>query len=58
MFLGKIMARFGPLPETRRYHCPECRRVLEEEVDRDGRMLSAIKLAGLIDWLGTGRVLN
>jgi hypothetical protein len=56
MLLEQIMAKFGPLPETRRYRCPECRCVVEEEIDRDGHPLSAI--AGLADWLGIGRVVN
>jgi ribosomal protein S27AE len=58
MFLEQVMAKFGPLPETRRYRCPKCRRVVEEEIDRDRRPLSAIKFTGLADWLGTRRVVN
>ena len=58
MFLDQIMAKFGPLPETRRYRCPDCRCVVEEEIDRDGHPLSAIRFAGLADWLGTRRVVN
>jgi hypothetical protein len=58
MLLDQIMAKFGPLPETRRYRCPECHCVVEEEIDRNGHPLSAIKFAGLPDWLGTRRVVN
>jgi hypothetical protein len=58
MFLAKIMEEFGPVPETRRYRCPECRCVVEEDVDRDGQRLSIIKFAGLAGWLGTRRVVN
>jgi predicted nucleic-acid-binding Zn-ribbon protein len=47
MFLEHVMAKFGPLPETHRYRCPECRCVGEEEIDRDGHPLSAIKFAGV-----------
>ena len=54
MFLSTIMAEFGPLPELRRYRCPECRCVVEEEIDRGGRTLSPIKFAGLAYWLGVG----
>jgi predicted nucleic-acid-binding Zn-ribbon protein len=56
MLLEQEMAKFGPLPEARRYRCPECRCVVEEEIDRDGHPLSAI--AGLADWLGTRRVVH
>jgi predicted nucleic-acid-binding Zn-ribbon protein len=58
MLLERIMAKFGPLPETRRYKCPECRCVAEEEIDRAGSLLSAIRFTGLADWLGTRRVTN
>jgi hypothetical protein len=58
MVLVRVMAEFGPLPETRRYRCPECRCVVEEEIDRNGQPLSAIKFAGLSGWLGTRRVVN
>jgi len=51
MFLAKIMGEFGPLPETRRYRCPECRCVVEEGIDRDKHRSSAIKLpAWLSGW--------
>lgn len=58
MVLVRIMPEFGPLPETRRYRCSECRCVVEEETDRDGHPLSAIRFTGLADWLGTRRVVN
>jgi hypothetical protein len=58
MFLEQVLAKFGPLPETRQYWCPECHDVAEEEIDRDGRALSTIRFAGLADWLGTRRVVN
>jgi hypothetical protein len=58
MFLEHVTEKFGPLPETRGYRCPECRCVLEEEVDRDGQAVSPIKFAGLADWLGIRRVVN
>jgi hypothetical protein len=58
MVLVHIMAKFGPLPETRRYRCTECPCVLDEELDRDGHPLSAIKFASLAEWLGTRRVVN
>jgi DNA-directed RNA polymerase subunit RPC12/RpoP len=58
MFLEHVTEQFGPLHETRGYRCPECRCVVEEEVDRDGNPLSAIKCAGLADWFGSRRVVN
>jgi len=58
MFLERMMPEFGPLPETRRYRCSNCRYAIEEEIDREGRLLTAIKFTGLADWLGTRRVLN
>jgi hypothetical protein len=58
MVLVQTMAQFGPLPETRRYRCTECPCVLDEEVHRDGQPISAIKFAGLTDWLGSRRVVN
>jgi hypothetical protein len=58
MFLDQVMAKFGPLPETRRYRCPECHVVVEEEIDRDGHPLSAIRFVGLADWLGIRRVVS
>jgi len=58
MVLVRTMAAFGPLPEERRYLCQECRCVVEEEIDRNGHPLSAIRFAGLAEWLGTRRVIN
>jgi len=58
MFLEQIMAKFGPLPETWRYYCPNCRDVVEEDIGRDGRTLSAISFAEPGDWPGTRRVVN
>jgi hypothetical protein len=58
MFLEHVREKFGLLPETRGYRCPECRCVLEEEVDRNGQPVSAIKFEGLADWLGSRRVVN
>ena len=58
MFLEQIMEKFGPLPEARRYWCPGCHDVVEEELDRDGQPISPIKFEGLADWLGTRRVVN
>jgi hypothetical protein len=51
MFLARIMAKFGPLPEMRRYRCPECRCVVEEEQSR-WTFVAPEKFAGLADWLG------
>jgi ribosomal protein S27AE len=58
MLLQHMIAKFGDLPETRRYRCPTCRCVVEEEIDGNGRSLSAIKFAGLANWAGTRRVVN
>jgi hypothetical protein len=58
MFLERMMPEFGPLPETRRYRCSNCRYGIEEEIDREGRLITAIKFIGLAEWLGTRRVLN
>jgi hypothetical protein len=58
MFLDQITASFGPLPETWRYYCPNCRDVVEEDIGRDGRTLSAIRFAEPDDWPGTRRVVN
>src|SRR5262245_31137969 len=58
MFLHQILPKFGPVPETWKYRCPECRCVAEVDMDEDGHPVSAIKLAGLSDWLGTRRVVN
>jgi len=58
MFLYHIMPKFGPVPETWKYRCPECRCVVEEDIDEDGHRLSAIKFAGLVDWMGTRRIVN
>jgi hypothetical protein len=58
MLIQHMIAKFGPLPETRRYRCPNCRCVIEEEVDRNGHPLSAIKFVGSAEWLGTRRVVH
>ena len=58
MFLERMMPEFGPLPETRRYRCPNCRYAIEEEINREGLLVSAIEFAGLANWLGSRRVPN
>ena len=54
MALEQIMAKFGPLPESRRYRCPKCRCVVEEEIGRDGYPL---QFFGLANWPGA-RLVN
>jgi len=54
MLLQYMIAKCGSLPETRRYRCPICRCVVEEEIDRDGY---PFQFAGLATWPGA-RLVN
>ena len=56
MFLERVMAKFGPLPELRRYKCPNCRCAVEEEIGRGGRVLYTREVAeGPPDWPSVGK---
>jgi hypothetical protein len=56
MFLGRIMAKFGPLPELRTYKCPACRCMVEDEIEPGGRRLFTRRIVeGLPDYVGSKR---